>query len=627
VTSSRGAEDLDAHEVSDARDARDARDAPKSVDGKRLTVLAIVEDEQTRALLPRVLAGERLIMASDPVRGLAFAETEAPDIVFVDIRIGSGAGLAMIHHLKAAAPETQVFAMSTTEALEAGAHAVALGGAGLLLLPLGGDEILSAVGAVKIRLAERAVRAELEQQIGMSARAAGWVARMAELAGSPDRAAAAQRIADVVREATGASAAIVYAVGESGLELGRLGATSGFEGAPASATEPELLGYAHRERLVDVQLTLRESTIGHVLLENPEDIGAPGSTSAGAEASPVRRSSLRDGLLKLLATQAAAALALHNERERLRGIAAMKDATSSAYSFAYYVDIAGREIYKATRYGRRLSLVVIGLDQGSTSDPERAGGGSFTATTAADRLLTIAPDMAVLARVDDAELHLLLPETNGLGAHAARRKALTHLGQGQPDKGLIAPRGVLAGVATFPHDGQDLLKLQRVARRRAEESRFSTVHALDPEHSSVSDILDGLERAAATNRGPLAPKRIELPMGQAAALTSVLLAEALRGGGVHAVVTYHPEPNLFSTVRYMLGGGPRPGVTFRALDVRNAPDCATIEAVCVVAEQGAYALIGHVETGIFRGAHTSDPLIVDTLADRIGRAAGIRLFG
>ena len=45
-----------------------------------------------------------------------------------------------------------------------------------------------------------------------------------------------------------------------------------------------------------------------------------------------------------------------------------------------------------------------------------------------------------------------------------------------------------------------------------------------------------------------------------------------------------------------------------------------------MAEQGAYALIGRVNTGVFRGAHTADPLIVDALTERIGRAAGIRLF-
>lgn len=595
-----------------------------STDARRVTVLAIVDDEPTRALLPRVLAGERLIIAADPVRGLAFAESEAPDVVFIDIRIGSGAGLAMVHHLKAVAPDTHVFAMSTKEALEAGAHAVALGGAGLLMMPLGGDEILSAVGAVKNRLAERAVRTELEQQIGMSARAAGWVAKMAELAGTPSRAIAARRIADVIIEATGASAALVYGAGEAALELLRLAEAGDIEGSPASSTEPELLAYAQRAKLVVIPLMLKDATLGHVLLANPDDVGIPASTSSGAEASPAssaRRSALRDGLLKLLATQAAAALALQNERERLRGLAAMKDATSSAYSFAYYVDIAGREIYKAGRFGRRLSLVVIAQSPAASPDAP------FSTTAAADHLLSIAPDMAVLARADDTELHLLLPETNGLGAHAARRKALAHLAHAQPDKNLVVPRGVLAGIATFPHDGSDLLKLQRIARRRADESRASVVHAIAPEHSGVSDILDSLERAAATNKNPLAPKMIELPMGQAAAMSSVILAEGLRGGAVQAVVTYHPEPNLFSTVRYMLGGAPRPGVTFRALDLRNTPDCATIEALCVIAEQGAYALIGRVETGIFRGAHTSDPLLVDVLAERIGRAAGIRLFG
>jgi hypothetical protein len=545
----------------------------------------------------------------------------------------------MVHHLKAVAPETHVYAMSTKEDLEAGANAVALGGTGLVMMPLGGDEILSAVGAVKIRLAERAVRTELEQQIGMSARAAGWIAKMAELAGTPSRAIAARRIAEVILEASGASAALVYGVGEAALELVRLAAMGSIEGSPATSTEPELLVYARSERLVDIPLTLKEGTLGHVLLANPEDAGVPASTASaastpstagGAESSPasvVRRSALRDGLLKLLATQAAAALALQNERERLRGLAAMKDATSSAYSFAYYVDIAGREIYKASRFGRRLSIVVLGLHGGSMASPEASGASSLTATSAADHLLTIAPDMAVLARVDENELHLLLPETNGLGAHSARRKALAHLALAQNEKGLIAPRGVLAGVATFPHDGTDLLKLQRVARRRADESRSSVVHAIDPEHSGVNDLLDGLERAAATNRHPLAPKMIELPMGQAAALSSVLLAEALRGGAVQAVVTYHPEPNLFSTVRYMLGGQARPGVTFRAIDLRNAPECGTIEALCIVAEQGSYALVGRIETGIFRGAHTSDPLLVDALAERIGRAAGIRLFG
>jgi hypothetical protein len=77
----------------------------------------------------------------------------------------------------------------------------------------------------------------------------------------------------------------------------------------------------------------------------------------------------------------------------------------------------------------------------------------------------------------------------------------------------------------------------------------------------------------------------------------------------------------------MLGSTPRVGISFRALDIRSAHGCADIEALCVLAEHGAYAIIGRVMGSVFRGVHTADPLTVDALAERIGRTAGVRVFG
>ena len=72
-----------------------------------------------------------------------------------------------------------------------------------------------------------------------------------------------------------------------------------------------------------------------------------------------------------MASQAATTLALLGERERsTRG--AIKDLTTSAYTFAYFVDIAGREIDKARRYGRRFALATIALDEDPRS-PARSG--------------------------------------------------------------------------------------------------------------------------------------------------------------------------------------------------------------------------------------------------------------
>jgi len=47
----------------------------------------------------------------------------------------------------------------------------------------------------------------------------------------------------------------------------------------------------------------------------------------------------------------------------------------------------------------------------------------------------------------------------------------------------------------------------------------------------------------------------------------------------------------------------------------------------VIAEHGAYALLARAEDGVLRGAHAADPLLADVLAERLGRAAGVRVFG
>jgi hypothetical protein len=72
-------------------------------------------------------------------------------------------------------------------------------------------------------------------------------------------------------------------------------------------------------------------------------------------------------------------------------------------------------------------------------------------------------------------------------------------------------------------------------------------------------------------------------------------------------------------------GSPRDNVTLHAIDVRAASG-ENVEAISVIAEHGSYALIGRTEGGVVRGLHAADPLLADLLAERLGRAAGLRLF-
>jgi ActR/RegA family two-component response regulator len=592
--------------------------------GQRATVLAIVEDPTTRALLPRVIHRDQLLLTADMAEGLSLAMEHTPDAAFVEIGIGGGAGLAMVHHLKAVVPNVTIIALASRGALEAAANAVALGGAGLLMLPVGGDEIISAVSAIKARAAERALRLDLEQASAMYARAAGWMARVAELADCPSRAAAAQLLIEVIAEATSASAGAVYlSVADKATELLRTAALPPLDRAPPFGMEADILEYARAERLLVIPLSTRTFKTGYVLVAEQRERSiardlAPRSRPAAFNPRPfIHRI---DGLVKLLATQATAAFALLAERDRSSG-APVKDPSSSAYSFAYYVDVAGREIDKARRYGRRFAIATIALEPPPGEEP------ALAPAEMADQLLKAARDTDVLARVDEHEFHLLMPETDGLGAHACRRRLLARMAERIADQiGQIVPRGLLIGVATFPHDGIDLSQLLRVARRRAEATKASVVHRIAADNLDLRGLLDTLDWAAYSGSAAelATPRHVALPIADATALASTVVADALRGGAALFTVTHHASLSLGAAVRASLGA-PRENVILHALDVR-ASHGDDIEALSVIAEHGAYAFIGRIEGGVIRGMHASDPLFADLVAERLGRAAGLRIF-
>jgi ActR/RegA family two-component response regulator len=563
------------------------------IDRVAATVLAIVADASTRDLLPRVMREDRLLVTSDLAEGLAFAQSAPPDVAFVEIGIGSGAGLAMVHHLKALCPGVTVFALASKDGLEQGAHAVVLGGAALLMLPLGGDEILTALATVKVRMQERAARDQLEALAKAHAEENEWMDQVAQIADCPNRSAAARRALEILIDAGSAESGVVYlALGERAHELARGASIGALEKLPGFGLEPEIMELARVEDLLVLPLATQSVGAGYVLLGKPR------------VDEPRRR------FLNCLAAHAGTALALLGERERAGG-GAMKDPGSSAYSFAYYVDVAGREIDRARRYGRRFAIVTVVRE-----DEAR----DLSATDLADKLLQAARDTDVVARVDEHEMHLLLPESDGLTAHACRRRVLARLAVGSP-----APKGILVGVATFPHDGSDLARLLRVARRRAEATRASVVHRLGPETTSLADLLDVLAwDAAATRSNDVAsPQPIELDVADAAAFASSVVGDAIRGGPTFIAVATHEHVGLGAAVRASLPR--RDDVTFHALEVRsNGGD--PIEALSVLAEHGAYALLGRNVGGVVRAMHAADPLLADLLAERLGRAAGLRVF-
>lgn len=558
-----------------------------------LRVLALTDDAPTRGLLARMLEGRSPILASDPASAIEAVAEAPPDLVFIDVSAFGGAALALVHHVKALAPDASVHALATPEALSSAASAIALGGAGVLVLPLEGDEVLSAISEAEEKLQDREDRERLRRASSAADRLLVAAREVTELSAVADRSSAASMVAQIVKRAVGATDVAVYL--SEGTDLFVRGASEGDEpDVPTSATAAELDGLAMAAGWTRVPMSAGGAAQGHVLLRPGPDGDDVQTMHAAAT----------------LAALAAVPLAMVSQNEQARG-STIKDPGSSAYSFAYYVDVAGREIDRARRHGRRFAIATIALDDGGTSTE---------VASIADRLLDALGDTAILARVDEHEFHALLPEIDGLGAHAARRRILAKISGGPGGDAHV-------GVASFPHDGPNLSQLLRVARRRSEACRASSVRRTCGHLGSLDEMLWALEGAAPNDDPALAgvaTRPLDLPPDAARMLVTSVLADAARAGSALVLAAGAEDAQVGGAVR-LASANAKDGFAVYVIDQERMPGEAGVEALAVLSEHATYALLAREAGGRLRGIHSADPLLADLLAERVGRTAGLRL--
>ncbi len=569
-----------------------------------LEVAAIVADSQAVALLDRVIvaAGDRLSLSDSVVDGLTRVSSQIPDVALVDVALGQGAGLALIHHIRALAPGIPIYALAQESRLELGTHAMALGATGVLVMPLTGDAVLTTLSDVRSRRAQREQVDVLKRRELASRQESALFIAVAELADCETRREAAERFVRLLSGA-GARRVVVYLpAGEGARQLLRASMIGIDFESPAFCEELELHAFAGQHQLDVVRLALRRELGGVLLIQGMLESLSPEA---------------RQSVLGALAVQSATVLALIGAREEAqRG--GMKDPRSSAYTFAYFVDVAGREIDMARRYRRRFALTTIGVHTKLEATPEMP---EPTLSTV-EHVLGGVRDTDVLARVDANEFYLLLPETTGLGAHSCRRRVLDKLATaGEMDKHDIG-----VGVAVYPHDGGDLSRLLRVARHRAEVCRISPVVRLGLRALPLGEIVDALlaEPAGVTRDWLEAPRVLELPTTDIVGLVLAAVREASRGGSVLIAVTRHDGVGIGGALSAEAGRSV-PGRQVHAVDVGAVPGCKNVEVCAVVGEHGTYALAGRSEGHSIRAVHAADPLLADLLIQRLAQVSGTRL--
>jgi len=342
-----------------------------------------------------------------------------------------------------------------------------------------------------------------------------------------------------------------------------------------------------------------------------------------------------------------AAVAVRNAR-RFQALerVGLRDRETAAYNLSYFVDYAGKEFYKARRYGRQFSLVLLSID--NLEQMRKEVGRELFRPAMRDLVSAVSRvvrDADILAKVADNEYYVLLPETDYFGALMFLRRAVEEVRREETVRALEQRLPVLLslGAATYPKDGEDFDELLHWCRARAEEQRGSIVrrlHLSDLEPAAFWELADLLlaDAARLPESSPSAPRPADL--GLVATVQREAAREVARDPRARGLVYVSqgrdggPTPLLDGLPRGEAGmrSGDHPVRVF-LLGPRGAaaPDHPLVTPVYLegddrlsshdvllfLGENAAYGLLQRRDGALF---HTSDVPLVDLLVSRLQAA-------
>jgi diguanylate cyclase (GGDEF)-like protein len=340
-----------------------------------------------------------------------------------------------------------------------------------------------------------------------------------------------------------------------------------------------------------------------------------------------------------------AAIAVKNARrfQALERIG-LRDRETGAYNLAYFVDYAGKEFYKARRYGRAFSLLLVSLD--NVEQVRREAGRERYRRIVRDvvaAVTRVSRDADILAKVSESEYYVLLPETDYFGALMFQRRAFEEIHRFPSIREMEerAPVLISMGAATFPKDGEDFDELLHWAKDRVGEQRSSILRRLH---------LDDLEPAAFWELADVLLSSAQLPESSPSARLDPdpeFLAAAMREAAREVARDPRARGHLYVGVSGPVGSAPfrkalPPGdQAFRAGDQGmhvyvlgargSGPDSphhnlltevyldgdkrlAAHEFLLFMSEHSAYGLLTGPDGRTF---HTSDVPLVDALVSKL----------
>jgi len=554
------------------------------------TVLFFAADEAVRARGAAALAEHDVRMATTVEETMAVLSLVNPLIAFLDASSDAATALALVHHVQVLRPNCPVYLLVSRRNAEVGTEALSLGARGLLASPPTGDALASAITEVRSRQEETRELEGLRAEVQLVSRRLQLFERVMHLTSADGHSDALRTVTDGLVDLAQARGGCVYAtVGVGAGGCVRLATSGTLRELPNVCSMEELTQMVKGGGYVVEPLVDGQRTLGVLLLDAPKQ----------AVATSV--SQLVRWVLSTL------------DRANGQEPDSLRDQRGRVYSASYLQDVGSREIEKAKRYGRRLSLLILRCDAESRARLE-------------DEVQAVVRDTDVVAALDDQTLALILAETALQGAHVCRRRIERALrrerrGPAHSSRTGAAKQGlrVAAGIATFPHDGVKFDRLLQLALHRAAEDGTSPAWDLAEHGRELPTLVGHATQQSASPSGLLSLYGLDLSTPAFADVVASVCRELGRAGPVvvHATLSDTADP-VGAARREALSN---PASLVHVFDLRHKGDHQGKEAVVVSGETGVWACCGNLAEGRFRGAHAWDPRFADLLVDGM-RAAG-----
>lgn len=335
----------------------------------------------------------------------------------------------------------------------------------------------------------------------------------------------------------------------------------------------------------------------------------------------------------------------------------LKDPETDTYNLLYFVDYAGKEIYKARRYGRKFSLLLLKIDNlpviRQTISAEKV---KELLRTFVEVIRGALRDADTVAKVADDELWLLLPETDYLGGRLLAQKVFRAVAR---DRRLAEydkdhPVLLAIGTASFPRDGDDFDALLARCRARledfrqslwrkqhlgdlsfwdlvslfvAEESLYAKLETsmIPPRALAITEDRRGRSRHVVLDADTWTRVQTEAvdELARNPDVRGVLFAGVGTLNESHEVLAAAPRAAGSLAPIYLLGRQPRGGpVRIDATNVTavpsDDPEVASHELLLLLTEVSSYAFVGRrSNSGRVYGYHTADPVLVESLVAKL----------